>query len=107
MLWTANTERYCDVEVGLNDTAEHLLESIRSNKHEVSPSTIFAVASVREGVRICTHDVLTWSADLVLVCSLWLPNHHNITHSNTTRDFYPYFQAHLISFSSACIDTSQ
>ena len=78
MLWTANTERYCDVEVGLNDTAEHLLESIRSNKHEVSPSTIFAVASVREGVRICTHDVLTWSADLVLVCSLWLPNHHNI-----------------------------
>jgi len=52
VLWTANTERYCDVEVGLNDTAEHLLESIRSNKHEVSPSTIFAVASVREG---CTY----------------------------------------------------
>ena len=57
MLWTANTERYCDVEEGLNDTAEHLLDSIRSNKHEVSPSTIFAVASVREGVRIHTHNV--------------------------------------------------
>ena len=51
VLWTANTERFCDVEAGLNDTAENLLQSIRSNAEEVSPSTLFAVASVLEGVR--------------------------------------------------------
>ena len=50
MLWTANTERFCDVAKGLNDTSENLLRSINSNKDEVSPSTIFAVASVLEGV---------------------------------------------------------
>ena len=51
VLWTANTERFCGVETGLNDTAENLLQSIRSNAEEVSPSTLFAVASVLEGVR--------------------------------------------------------
>ena len=51
VLWTANTERFCDVEAGLNDTADNLLQSIRSNAEEVSPSTLFAVASVLEGVR--------------------------------------------------------
>lgn len=49
-MWTANTERYCDVAEGLNDTAENLLRSIATNKEEVSPSTIFAVASILEGV---------------------------------------------------------
>ena len=49
-MWTANTERFCDVAKGLNDTAENLLRSINSNEDEVSPSTIFAVASVLEGV---------------------------------------------------------
>ena len=52
MLWTANTERYCDIAQGLNDTAENLLRSINSNEEEVSPSTIFAVASVLEGVSL-------------------------------------------------------
>ena len=52
VLWTANTERFCDVAEGLNDTAENLLRSISSNKEEVSPSTIFAVASVLEGVSL-------------------------------------------------------
>ena len=51
MLWTANTERFCDVAAGLNDTAENLLHSIRSNTDEVSPSSLFAVASIMEGVR--------------------------------------------------------
>jgi myo-inositol-1-phosphate synthase len=50
VLWTANTERFCDVAKGLNDTTENLLRSINSNEEEVSPSTIFAVASVLEGV---------------------------------------------------------
>ena len=50
VLWTANTERFCEVAVGLNDTVESLLRSIRDDGEEVSPSTIFAVASIMEGV---------------------------------------------------------
>ena len=50
VLWTANTERFCDVRAGLNDTAENLLNSICRDEAEVSPSTIFAVASILEGV---------------------------------------------------------
>ena len=49
VLWTANTERFCDVRDGLNDTADNLLESIRRSEAEVSPSTVFAVASILEG----------------------------------------------------------
>uniref|UniRef100_A0A8C2VBA8 inositol-3-phosphate synthase n=3 Tax=Chinchilla lanigera TaxID=34839 RepID=A0A8C2VBA8_CHILA len=48
VLWTANTERFCDVVPGLNDTAENLLRTIQHGR-EVSPSTLFAVASVLEG----------------------------------------------------------
>jgi len=50
VLWTANTERFSDVAAGLNDTADNLLKSIKANAEEVSPSTIFAVASILEGV---------------------------------------------------------
>ena len=52
MLWTANTERFCDVAPGLNDTAENLLHSVRSNAEEVSPSILFAIASILEGVSV-------------------------------------------------------
>ncbi|XP_027762996.1 inositol-3-phosphate synthase 1 [Empidonax traillii] len=48
VLWTANTERFCDVVPGLNDTAENLLRAIEKGL-EVSPSTLFAVASILEG----------------------------------------------------------
>ncbi|KAJ0009084.1 hypothetical protein NQD34_016499 [Periophthalmus magnuspinnatus] len=48
VLWTANTERFCDVTPGLNDTAENLLAAIEAGA-EVSPSTLFAVASILEG----------------------------------------------------------
>ncbi|KAM5238270.1 inositol-3-phosphate synthase 1 [Ctenodactylus gundi] len=48
VLWTANTERFCDVVPGLNDTAENLLRTIQLGL-EVSPSTLFAVASILEG----------------------------------------------------------
>jgi len=47
--WTANTERYADVIEGINDTAENLLEAIKTGHAEVSPSTVFAVASILEG----------------------------------------------------------
>jgi len=49
VLWTANTERFCDVRTGLNETADELLASIRRSDPEVSQSTVFAVASILEG----------------------------------------------------------
>ncbi|NXJ73054.1 INO1A synthase, partial [Rostratula benghalensis] len=75
VLWTANTERFCDVVPGLNDTADNLLRAIEVRGQgrglwgggdtttllvlshpvspqrglEVSPSTLFAVASILEG----------------------------------------------------------
>jgi myo-inositol-1-phosphate synthase len=48
VLWTASTERYSDEIQGLNDTADSLLSSIEHGEDEVSPSTIFAVASILE-----------------------------------------------------------
>ncbi|KAK2826458.1 hypothetical protein Q5P01_020672 [Channa striata] len=48
VLWTANTERFCDVIPGVNDTAQNLLAAIQTGA-EVSPSTLFAVASILEG----------------------------------------------------------
>lgn len=48
VLWTANTERFCDVIPGVNDTADNLLKAIEHGQ-EVSPSTMFAVASILEG----------------------------------------------------------
>ncbi|GAA5991192.1 hypothetical protein JCM5350_008234, partial [Sporobolomyces pararoseus] len=50
VLWTANTERYSALLDGVNDTADNLLKSIEQSHEEVSPSTIFAVASILEGV---------------------------------------------------------
>ncbi|CAM9154037.1 unnamed protein product [Scytosiphon promiscuus] len=49
LLWTANTERFAALEVGINDTKENLLASIARGEEEVSPSTIFACASILEG----------------------------------------------------------
>lgn len=50
VLWTANTERYSELIPGVNDTAENLIKSIKESHEEVSPSTVFAVASILEGV---------------------------------------------------------
>jgi myo-inositol-1-phosphate synthase len=49
VLWTANTERFSDIIDGVNDTAANLLEAIKNEHREVSPSTVFAVASILEG----------------------------------------------------------
>lgn len=49
VLWTANTERFTDVRAGLNSTADEILESIRNDDEEISPSNIFAVAAILEG----------------------------------------------------------
>ena len=50
VLWTANTERYADIIPGINDTANNLLKAVESSHEEVSPSTLFAVASILEGI---------------------------------------------------------
>lgn len=50
VLWTANTERYADIAKGVNDTADNLISAIKNNHEEVAPSTIFATASILEGV---------------------------------------------------------
>ena len=50
VLWTANTERYSSVVAGLNDTTENLLASLDKNEAEISPSTLYAIACVMEGV---------------------------------------------------------
>mmetsp|Transcript_10008 Transcript_10008/g.20279 ORF Transcript_10008/g.20279 Transcript_10008/m.20279 type:complete len:517 (-) Transcript_10008:891-2441(-) len=49
VLWTANTERFSEIIPGVNDSASNLLHSIATSHNEVSPSTIFAVASILEG----------------------------------------------------------
>ena len=48
VLWTANTERFSDLIDGVNDSAENLLKSIEKNHTEISPSSMFAVASILE-----------------------------------------------------------
>ena len=49
VLWTANTERFSEIIPNINDTMNNLLLSIERGESEVSPSTIFAVASILEG----------------------------------------------------------
>jgi myo-inositol-1-phosphate synthase len=46
--WTANTERFSELIEGVNDTAENLMKAIEAGHEEVSPSTVFAVASILE-----------------------------------------------------------
>jgi len=50
VLWTANTERYADIIPGINDTADNLLAAVKASHDEVAPSTVFAIASILEGV---------------------------------------------------------
>ncbi|KNE68197.1 hypothetical protein AMAG_12876 [Allomyces macrogynus ATCC 38327] len=49
ILWTANTERFAEVQTGVNDTADNILAAIRRSEAEIAPSTVFAVASILEG----------------------------------------------------------
>ena len=50
VVWTATTERFSDILPGINDTSQNLLNAIDQSHSEVSPSTIFAIASILEGV---------------------------------------------------------
>jgi len=49
VLWSANTERFAGIEVGINDTWKNLQSAIERDEHEISPSTLYAIASVLEG----------------------------------------------------------
>jgi len=50
VLWSANTERFAELINGVNDTEANLMNAINNNHAEVAPSTIYAVASILEGV---------------------------------------------------------
>jgi len=50
VLWTANTERYAELQEGVHDTADAVLQAIEKGEKEIAPSTIFAVACILEGV---------------------------------------------------------
>merc|ERR1719401_1020216 len=49
VLWTANTERFVDVNHRIHGTVEGLLAAIERGESEIAPSTLFAVASILEG----------------------------------------------------------
>lgn len=49
VLWTANTERFSELIEGVHDSAENLINCLKSNKpecSEISPSTLYALASI-------------------------------------------------------------
>lgn len=51
VLWTANTERYTNVDnENLHGDKDMLLKAIANNEKEISPSTLYAVACILEGV---------------------------------------------------------
>eukprot|EP00899_Mesostigma_viride_P024043 jgi/Mesvir1/4823/Mv25060-RA.1 len=50
VLWTANTERFTELITGLNDTQANLFAALDRNEKEISPSTIYALACIHEGV---------------------------------------------------------
>ncbi|KAJ8928053.1 hypothetical protein NQ314_019423 [Rhamnusium bicolor] len=52
VLWTANTECFSNIIEGVNDTAENLKSSIAKDNSELSPSVLFAYASIAMG---CTY----------------------------------------------------
>lgn len=50
VMWTANTERYSKVESGIHDTEENLRAAIKAENSEISPSTLYALSCLDEGV---------------------------------------------------------
>lgn len=49
IIWTGNSERYASEMTGVNDTASNLMTAIKESHQEVSPSTLYCVASILEG----------------------------------------------------------
>merc|ERR1712137_1460005 len=46
VLWTANTERFSEIQEGVNDTADNIMAAIEEDEDEIAPSTLFAIASI-------------------------------------------------------------
>lgn len=49
ILWTANTERFSELIPGVHDTSDNLIDCLKSNREEcseISPSTLYALASI-------------------------------------------------------------
>lgn len=65
VLWTANTERFSEIIMGVHDTADNLLKAIQEDHSEISPSTMFAVAAALEGVRL-NFDVIFLFINIIL-----------------------------------------
>lgn len=49
VLWTANTERFCEISKDIHGSAKNLLDSIKASHKEISPSTIYAVGTIMAG----------------------------------------------------------
>lgn len=49
VLWTANTERFVEILPQVNDSADNILKAVEASHAEISPSNIFAIASILEG----------------------------------------------------------
>eukprot|EP00049_Salpingoeca_infusionum_P018724 m.358507 g.358507 ORF g.358507 m.358507 type:complete len:525 (-) comp18163_c0_seq1:103-1677(-) len=49
VMWSANTERFCDVQAGVHDTADNLVAAVKASHKDVSPSTVYGIAAVLEG----------------------------------------------------------
>jgi len=49
VFWTANTERYCEIK-DFHKTADGLLDAIKRNESEISPSTLYCVACILEKI---------------------------------------------------------
>eukprot|EP00741_Cyanophora_paradoxa_P025697 tig00000388_g24798.t1 len=49
VLWSATTERFSEITAGVHDTGDNLLAALKAGHPEISPSTVFAIASILEG----------------------------------------------------------
>ncbi|PRP76070.1 inositol-3-phosphate synthase [Planoprotostelium fungivorum] len=49
VLWSANTERFASIVPGVNDTWKNLDTAVARDEAEISPSTLYAIASILEG----------------------------------------------------------
>jgi myo-inositol-1-phosphate synthase len=50
VLWTANTERICEIQPGVHDSEAALRAAVERGEPELSPSTLFGLACVDEGI---------------------------------------------------------
>eukprot|EP00916_Digyalum_oweni_P003555 GHVL01006386.1.p1 GENE.GHVL01006386.1~~GHVL01006386.1.p1 ORF type:complete len:527 (+),score=101.38 GHVL01006386.1:40-1620(+) len=49
IMWTANTEKFVNEQIGIHDKADNLLNAIKNNHKDISSSIIYCVAAILEG----------------------------------------------------------